>query len=109
MPPHLLCDEHVPYPIVEGLRRRGIDIVTVQEIGLASTRDEIIMARAREEGRIIYTRDADFLRHSRGGHKHSGIFYHHPLTYSIGEAIQKVALACEVLSAEEMENQVMFL
>ena len=29
----LLCDEHVPYPIVEGLRRRGLDILTVQEIG----------------------------------------------------------------------------
>ena len=109
MPLSLLCDEHIPYPMVEGLRRRGINVVTIQEIGLSSARDEVIMARAREEGKIIYTRDVDFLRLTRGGHQHGGIFYHHPLAYSIGEAIQKVALACEVLSAEEMENQVKFL
>jgi hypothetical protein len=41
MPLPLLCDEHIPHPIVEGLRRRDIDVVTVQEIGLSSTRDEV--------------------------------------------------------------------
>ena len=29
MPLPLLCDEHIPYPVIEGLRRRGIDIVVV--------------------------------------------------------------------------------
>ncbi|MEA1964402.1 MAG: DUF5615 family PIN-like protein [Candidatus Aerophobetes bacterium] len=105
----LLCDEHIPNPVVEGLRRRGLNVVTVQEIGLSSKEDKTIMDRAREEGRIIYTRDADFLRLHQIGHKHVGIFYHHPLAYSIGEAIRKITMACEVLSPEEMKDNIKFL
>jgi Domain of unknown function (DUF5615) len=33
-------DEHVPKAIAEGLRRRGVDIVTVQERGLQAAEDE---------------------------------------------------------------------
>ncbi|MBE0478738.1 DUF5615 family PIN-like protein [Candidatus Aerophobetes bacterium] len=105
----LLCDEHIPRPIVEGLRRRGLDVVTVQEIGLSSVKDKVIMDTAQKEGRIIYTQDADFLRLHRTGCKHVGILYHHPLAYSIGEAIRKIALACEVLSTKEMEGRVKFV
>ena len=34
MPLALLCDEHIPYPVIEGLRRRGVDVTTVQQLGL---------------------------------------------------------------------------
>lgn len=105
----LLCDEHVPYPVVEGLRRRLLDVKTVQEAGLRSVRDERILEIARQQGRIVYTRDADFLRHHTAGVEHAGIFYHHPLAYSIGEVIHKVILACGVYSPEEMKNRVEFL
>jgi len=105
----LLCDEQIPYPVIEGLRRRGISVRAVQEIGLQSTEDEIIIETARREGWIIYTHDADFLRHNSAGIEHAGIFYHHALAYSIGESIQRLVLACQVLSAEEMYNSVEFL
>jgi len=105
----LLCDEHIPYPVIEGLRRRGLDVLVVQEIGLSSAEDVTVMDKAREEGRIIYTWDADFLRLHQAGHQHAGIFYHYPLAYSVGEAIRRVALACEVLSAEEMKDRIEFL
>ena len=105
----LLCDEHIPYPVVKGLRRRGLDVISVQEMGLSSAEDKTVMNRAREEGRVIYTRDADFLRLHQARFKHAGIFYHHPLAYSIGEAIRKVMTASEKFSTEEMKNQVKFL
>jgi len=105
----LLCDEHIPFPVIEGLRRRGIDVKAVQEVGLQSAEDEDIIKVAHREGRIIYTCDADFLRHHSAGIQHAGIFYHHLLTYSIGESIRRLALACEVFSGEEMRNSVRFL
>lgn len=105
----LLCDEHIPFPIVKGLRRRGIDVIVVQEIDLSSTTDELIIERAKMEKRIIYTQDADFLRLHDRGYKHRGVFYHDQLKYSIGEAIQMVALACEVFSEKEMKNRIEFL
>ena len=105
----LLCDENVPYPIVKGLLRRGFDVLTVQEIGLHAAQDDIIMARALREGRIIYTLDADFLRLHQAGQEHAGIFYHHQRKYSIKEAIRRITLACELFSTEDMKNRIEFL
>ena len=109
MPLALLCDEHIPFQVVEGLRRRGVDVVTVQEVDLRAARDEVILEMARQQGRVLYTNDTDFLRHHAAGIHHAGIFYHHALSHSFGEAIRVVALACEVLSANEMRNRVEFL
>jgi hypothetical protein len=105
----LLCDEHIPYQVVEGLRRRGIDVITIQRAGLRSALDEVILDAARQQSRVVYTNDTDFLRLHATGIQHSGILYHHILDYSIGEAIRVVALACEVLSIDEMRNRVEFL
>lgn len=105
----LLCDEHISYPCVEGLRRRGLDVTVVQQVGLGSAKDEHILKMARQQHRIVYTQDTDFLRHHAAGVRHAGIFYHHPLAYSIGEAIRRVALACEVYSLDEMKNRIEFL
>ena len=109
MPLVLLCDEHIPYPVIEGLRRRGIDVKTVQQLGMRGELDQVIIQTARGQGRVIYTNDVDFLRHHAMGINHSGIIYHHALDYSLGEAIRRVFLACETLSTEEMMDRVIFL
>lgn len=105
----LLCDEHIPYPVIEGLKRRGLDAISVQEIGLSSEEDIKILDKARNDGRIIYTQDADFLRLHQTGHNHGGIIYHHPLAYSIGETIRKVMLLCEITLPEEIKGTIRFL
>ncbi|MYC29005.1 MAG: hypothetical protein F4X65_02795 [Chloroflexi bacterium] len=109
MPLALLCDEHIDYDIIVGLVGQGIDAVSAQQIGLAATDDALILAEARRLGRVIYTGDDDYLLLNSSGILHPGIFYHHPLKYSIGQAIDAVATACQVLSAEEMANRVEFL
>mgnify|MGYP001562075180 CR=1 FL=1 len=109
MPLALLCDEHIPYQVVEGLRRRGVDVVTVQEVDLRAAEDEVVLEVARQQGRVLYTNDTDFLRHHAAGIHHAGIFYYHFLAHSFGEAIRVVALACEVLPANETRDRVEFL
>ena len=109
MPIVLLCDEHIPFPVIAGLNRQGIDVISVQEIGLEATPDPMIIDAAQQLGRVIYTGDADFLRLNDAGIQHAGIFYHHPRKYSIGDAINAVALACGTLSADEMNNHVEYL
>ena len=109
MPLAILCDEHIPYEVIEGLNRQGIDAVSAQRLGLAATDDELIVAEARQLGRVIYTGDDDYLRLNGLSVHHPGIFYHHPLKYSIGQAIDAVATASQILSAEEMLNRVEFL
>ena len=109
MPLALLCDEHIDYDIIAGLAQQGIDAVSAQQMGLDATDDAVILVEARQLDRVIYTGDDDYLRFNNAGVPHSGIFYHHPLKYSIGGAIRAVELACQVLTPEEMRNRVEFL
>ena len=108
MPLPILCDEHVRYEVMRELERRGIDAISVQQIGLSATDDSLILIAANEQDRVVYTGDDYYLRLSNLGIEHPGIFYHHPEKYSIGEAIEAVELACQVLSSEEMRNRVEF-
>jgi hypothetical protein len=85
-------DEDVDPAIAEGLRRRGIDVTTTQEVGLLGAPDPIQLAHAHAPGRVLLTHDDDHLRQSARGVEHSGIAYCHRLKRSIGEVIDGVAL-----------------
>jgi predicted nuclease of predicted toxin-antitoxin system len=53
-------DEHISASIAAGLRRRGIDVSTAAEAGLASADDAAQLAFAISSGRVLVTQDADF-------------------------------------------------
>ena len=55
----LLSDENFRGEILRGLRRRlpDIDVVRVQDVGLAGADDPAILAWAATEGRILLTHD----------------------------------------------------
>jgi hypothetical protein len=57
----LYVDVHVPLAVTEALRRRGLDVLTSQEDGTATTADEPLLARAVELARILFSQDQDFL------------------------------------------------
>jgi hypothetical protein len=48
-------DHHVHSGITKGLRRRGIDVLTAGEDGRASVPDEVLLERATELGRVVFT------------------------------------------------------
>jgi hypothetical protein len=55
------ADEHVVFAIVQALRARGMDVVTVQERGKQGASDAILLAEAIADQRILLTNDKDFL------------------------------------------------
>jgi len=57
----LLTDVHVPLAVTRGLRRRGIDVLTAQDDGAATLPDGLLLDRAAELRRILFTQDEDFL------------------------------------------------
>jgi predicted nuclease of predicted toxin-antitoxin system len=67
--------EQVPRAVTEGLRRRGVDVLTAQEAGMREAADEQHLALGRREGRVVFTQDADFLRLHAVGRSHKGIVY----------------------------------
>jgi hypothetical protein len=87
------ADEHVKSAIVEGLRRRGMDVVTAQERRQRQTEDAVLLESATADGRLLLTNDTDFLRiHAEwmaAGREHSGIVYW-PQGRTISEVIRRV-------------------
>lgn len=101
-------DEHVPRAVAEGLRRRGVDVLTTQEAGLLEAGDEQHLAVALRDGRIIFTQDADFLRLHAAGRPHGGIVYA-PQHTAIGAIVRSLMLIHDVLDPEDMAGHVEFI
>ena len=54
--------ENVDPDVALALRRQGIDVMATREMGLLGQPDEVQLAFACEQGRMIVTHDTDFLR-----------------------------------------------
>lgn len=106
-------DHHVPAAIRDGLRQRGIDIVSAAEDGHAERPDDEILTRATSLGRLVFTQDEDFLvlasDWAATGRQHAGIVYGHQLLITIGQAIRDLELIAHIMEAHEMANLVEFL
>jgi predicted nuclease of predicted toxin-antitoxin system len=54
-------DEHVHRAITVGLRLRGVDVLTAQEDGRRQTTDDVLLDRATELQRVLFSQDEDLL------------------------------------------------
>lgn len=101
-------DEHVAKSVTEGLRRRGVNVVTVQELGLQAAEDQQHLQRATQEGRVVVTQDTDFLRLHAAGLSHGGIVYA-PQQTPVPQMLRGLMLIHDVLTAADMIRHVEFL
>jgi len=101
-------DEHVASAVVHGLRRRGVDVMTVTEAGMRGRNDTAQLVFALQTGRVIFTQDRDFLRLAASGAPHAGVAYA-PQSASIGTIVSGLLLICNVLSAEEMIDNIEYI
>jgi predicted nuclease of predicted toxin-antitoxin system len=106
-------DVHVPSAITEGLRRRGIDVLTSQEDGTREAEDEVLLARATGFDRLLFTHDDDFLKLApkwqSSGQPFTGIAFAHQLGASIGRLIEDLELLVFYATEDELNNQVVYL
>lgn len=54
-----LANENITRTVLQDLRQRGHDVLSVKE-SMRSERDEVILARAQAEQRIVLTHDKEF-------------------------------------------------
>ncbi|MFQ5652977.1 MAG: DUF5615 family PIN-like protein [bacterium] len=104
----LYMDENVTKAVTEGLRRRGIDVVTAQDANMLAKSDEMHLEFATKEGRVIFTQDADFLRLNAKGYPHKGIVYA-PQQTPIGKIVSALMLIIDVMEPEDLEQHVEFI
>ena len=104
----LHADENVDARIIRGLRLRGIDILSVVEVGMIGKSDTEQLTFASSDGRVLLTSDQDFLelhpRWLQEGKQHAGIIYYSQYHVSVGTCIWGVKLIIDLLSPEEMKN-----
>ena len=109
----LYMDENVEGQIVRGLRRRGIDILTVEADGWGKRLDPDVLDRAGELGRVAFSRDEDFLREAvrrqRAGERFLGVIYAHKLRVSLGRCIEDLELLAQAGFPEDFANRVYYL
>ena len=55
----LYMDVHFRWAITAGLRRRGVDVLTVQEDRAARFEDPALLDRATQLGRVLVSQDDD--------------------------------------------------
>jgi hypothetical protein len=109
---NLYMDVHVHRAITEGLRIRGIDVMTSQEDGTRRLEDPALMDRATVLGWALFSQDKDMLaeaaRRQRGGIPFSGLIYAHQ-SLGIGRCIRDLELLAIAGTSEEIADRVIFL
>lgn len=102
-------DENLPVAVADQLQRRGIDAVTVRDLGLLGRSDIDHLALARSSGRVLCTHDADYLELAREEETHGGIVFGQQQIHGVGSWVNFLELVYNVYSAEEMAGRIEYL
>ena len=109
----LYMNQHVPRAITIGLRLRGVDMVTAYEDGASDMDDPVLLDRAGELERVLFTQDDDLLaeatRRQREGIPFRGVIYAHQLRVSIGTCVHDLEIIAKAGEPEDLSNRVQFL
>ncbi len=106
-------DENVHRAITLGLRLRGVDVLTAQEDGRQGLPDPLLLDRATELGRILFSQDDDLLAEAslrQANHLHfTGIVFAHQMHVTIGDCIHDLEIIAKAARQEELANRVEYV
>ena len=102
------ADENVPGAVIQGIRRRGISVLSTPEAGMLGASDAEHFALATSRRLVILTQDDDFLKIAVRAESHRGIVYAAQGT-SIGTIVSGAVLIAENLDAADMVDHVEYL
>jgi predicted nuclease of predicted toxin-antitoxin system len=92
----VLCDENVASGVVEYLRARDMDVVTVRECGLSGEPDRHLLEYALHDNRVVLTHDGDFGQLAiAGGQPFIGIVFLRPGHILASQSVQMLAALLE--------------
>ena len=106
----LYFDVHVPRAIADGLRLRGVDVLTSQEDGTTELADPLLLDRSTELERVLVSQDEDFLkeasRRQRAGETFFGIVYAQQGYVTVGECVTDLEIIAKGSESHEWINRV---
>jgi hypothetical protein len=106
-------DVHVPRPITDQLRRRGIDVLTAIEDGWNERSDDDLLAHAFELRRVLFTQDVRFRvlaeDWQRQGRPFAGLIFGHQLGGTIGQFVSDLELIATASDLDEWVSRIEYL
>jgi len=98
-PSKLLADENVPWPLVKLLRNMSLDVEWIPDTGYRGISDKEVVSLANNNGRIILTRDSDFLKpYLRKNARYGMIYIAEPVRKdNLDKLARNTAKALEIL------------
>ena len=106
-------DEHMHRAITKELRDREIDVLMVQEDGRSGFPDLLLLDRAIELGRVMFSQDQDFLveaqRRQAAGIYFAGVVFACQSRVSIGECVHDLELVAKASDLSDFVNWVQYL
>lgn len=109
----LYMDHNVSGAITDGLRSRGVDVVTAFEDERNRVEDPELLDRSTELGRLLFTNDDDLLAEAaarqRSGQFFSGVVYAAQKEVSIGQCVEDLEVIGKAGSPEDFTNAVEYL
>lgn len=109
VPVRFYLDENVPVAVATQLQRRGVEAVTVRDLGLLGDADANHLARATRLGYVLCTNDADYIDLAAAGVEHQGIVFGQQHKHGVGAWVRFLELLASVLEPDEMRNRVEYV
>jgi hypothetical protein len=109
----LYMDHHVHAAITAGLRQRGVDCLTAREDGTDTWADDLLLQRATDLNRVMFSQDEDMLSITAqwlvSGRPFAGLVYGEQLRLTIGQAISDLELVAKTSVGADMLNHIEYL
>jgi hypothetical protein len=107
-------EDAMSHRLADELKIRGVDVLTTLEADMIEQPDEIHLAFATDQNRVLYSfnvADYHFLHQQflSQGKRHAGIMLAQQQRFTIGEQLRRLMRFVTLVSAEEMQNRVEFL
>lgn len=104
----LYLDHNVKGSIVRGLRIRGLDVLTAEEDQAARLVDPVVLRRATELERVLFTEDKDFLSlaYETLDAGHFGVVYASQNS-PVGPVIEDLEFIARVSEPGDLRNQLL--
>lgn len=109
----LYMDVHVKRAVSDALRLRGVDVLTAREDGAAEFEDDLLLDRATELNRILFSQDDDLLREAnkrqQADEHFARVIYAHQLNITIGRCTDDLELIAKATEPNEWIKSVVYL
>ena len=106
-----LADENLGRTTVAALRREGLDVIAIEDVGLRGATDNEIFEHAVSNGLVLVTGDLDFSNVHRfpvGSH-HGVVIHRFPMSFPRDGLARELALVLRSLSEEELRGSLVII